>query len=121
VRLYLDQMLRVELASLLREAGHDVTRAEETGHARTDDARILQRAVQEQRTLVTIDHHFGDWAVLPLSEHYGVIRVEAHPTSTANVAKLLLPLLTTHSQADFRNKLMIVSLTCVRWIQASDK
>jgi predicted nuclease of predicted toxin-antitoxin system len=114
-------MLRVELASLLREAGHDVIRAEEIGQARADDALILKRAVQDERTLVTIDHHFGDWVVLPLSEHYGVIRVEAHPTSTANIANLLLPLLSKHSQADFQNKLVIVSLSRVRWIQTFEK
>ena len=114
-------MLRVELASLLREAGHDLVRAEETGQARADDSLILQRAVQEERILVTIDRHFGDWAVLPLSEHYGVIRVEAHPTSTANVARLLFPLLANHSERDFRNKLVIVSLSRVRWIQTTDE
>jgi predicted nuclease of predicted toxin-antitoxin system len=113
-------MLRVELASLLREAGHEVVRAEETGQARADDALILRRAVQEERTLVTIDRHFGDWVVLPLSEHYGVIRMEAHPTSTKNVATLLLPLLASHSQGDFRNKLVIVSVSRVRWIQTKD-
>ena len=110
-------MLRVELAVQLRDAGHDVVRAEETGQARADDALILRRAVQEERTLVTIDRHIGDWVVLPLSEHYGVIRVAAHPTSTENVAKLLFPLLADHSQAAFRNKLVIVSLSRVRWIQ----
>ena|SRR5665213_2001975 len=114
-------MLRVELASLLRDAGHDVVRAEETGHARADDALILQRAVHEGRMLVTIDRHFGDWAVLPLSEHHGVIRIEAHPTSTANVVKLLFPLLANRSQEDFRNKLVIVSLKRVRWIQTKDE
>jgi predicted nuclease of predicted toxin-antitoxin system len=53
-------MLRVDLASLLRSAGHDVIRASEMGQARADDALILQWAVQEQRTLITLDHHFGD-------------------------------------------------------------
>jgi predicted nuclease of predicted toxin-antitoxin system len=81
VRLYLDQMLRVELASLLRDAGHDVfVRKKRVRHG-----LMTRWAVQEERTLVTIDHHFGDWVVLPLSEHYGVIRVEAHPTSTATL------------------------------------
>lgn len=114
-------MLRVELASLLREAGHDVIRAEEVGQARADDALILQRAVEEERTVVTIDHHFGNWVVLPLSEHLGVIRVETHPTSTANVARLLLPLLANHSQTDFRNKLVILSLSRVRWVATSER
>jgi predicted nuclease of predicted toxin-antitoxin system len=114
-------MLRVELASLLHEAGHDVVRASETGQARADDALILERAVQEQRTLVTLDGHFGDWVVLPLSEHCGVIRVKVHPSSTENVAKVLLPLLANHSQTNFRNKLVIVSLSRVRWIQTTEE
>jgi predicted nuclease of predicted toxin-antitoxin system len=109
-------MLRVELAELLREDGHDVLRALETGQDRADDASILERAKKEERTLITLDGHFGDWVILPLSEHFGVIRVKAHPTSTENVAKLLLPLLLNRNPADFRNRLVIVSPTRVRWI-----
>jgi len=120
VRLYLDQMLRVELASLLREAGHDVVRASESGQARADDALILDRAAQEQRTLITLDAHFGDWVVLPLSKHFGVIRVRTHPALTENVAMVLIPLLTNHTQADFRNRLVIASSRRVRWIQTTD-
>ena len=114
-------MLRVELAVLLREAGHDVVRAAETGQARADDALILRRSVEEERTLITLDGDFGDWAVLPLSEHFGVVRVKAHPTSTENITKLLLPLLENHPQKDFRNKLVIVSSNRVRWIQTTQK
>lgn len=121
MRLYLDQMLRVELASLLRAAGHDVVRASETGQGRADDALILERAVQQERALVTLDGHFGDWVVLPLSEHFGVIRVKAHPTSTEIIAKVLFPLLANHSQADFRNKLVIASISRVRWIHTKDE
>jgi len=117
VRLYLDQMLRVELAALLASNGHDVLRASEVGQDRADDALILERAVTDARILVTLDGHFGDWVVLPLSEHFGVIRVKAHPTSTENVAKILIPFLSKHSQDEFRNKLVIVSATRIRWIQ----
>jgi predicted nuclease of predicted toxin-antitoxin system len=110
-------MFRVELAALLRDAGHDVVRASETGHARADDTLILQRAVEEQRTLVTLHGHFGDWVVLPLSEHFGVIRVKSHPNSVKNGAKVLVPLLADHSLQDFRNKLVIASVNRVRWIR----
>lgn len=68
---------------------------------------------------MTLDQHFGDWVVLPLSEHFGVIRVKAHPPTTANVAALLVPLLRDHSQSDFRNRLVIVSTVRVRWIRTS--
>jgi hypothetical protein len=34
-------MLRVELSSLLRDAGHDAVRASERGQARADEALVL--------------------------------------------------------------------------------
>lgn len=120
MRLYLDQMFRAELANQLRARGHDVVRAAEVGQSRADDAQILERAVRDQRVLVTLDEHFGDWAVLPLSEHNGVIRVKAHPPTVDNVAALLLPLLAGRSAADFQNRLVIVSPRRVRWIRTAD-
>lgn len=119
MRLYLDQMLRVELAELLRANGHDAVRASELGQSRADDALILERAVRDGRTLVTLDEHFGDWVVLPLSEHLGVIRVKAHPPTTENVAKVLLPLLAGRVQTDFQNRLVIVSASRARWIRTT--
>lgn len=103
MRLLLDQMLREEVAEQLRAAGHDVIRVSERGLGRADDAQILARAIQEERILVTIDSDFGDWVTLPLSEHLGVIRVRVHPTTSANVTKLLLPLIRERSPAEFRN------------------
>lgn len=114
-------MLRVELAELLRAAGHDVLRASETDQARADDALILERAVQEERTLITLDEHFGDWVALPLSKHFGVIRVKAHPPATENIAKVLLPLLLNRPQADFHNRLVIVSASRARWIRTTEE
>lgn len=120
MRLYFDQMLKVDLALRLRAAGHDVIRASEIDQARADDALILERAVRERRILVTLDAHFGDWAVLPLSEHLGVIRIKANPTSTKMVAGILIPLLANHSETDFCNRLVIASSSRVRWIRTSD-
>jgi hypothetical protein len=39
LRLYLDQMFRLEVAEALRAKGHDVVRASEVGQARADDHR----------------------------------------------------------------------------------
>ena len=66
-RLYLDQMLRHEVAQALKDEGHDVLRATEVGQARADDHQILQKAISENRVLITLDEHFGDWVILPLS------------------------------------------------------
>jgi hypothetical protein len=66
-----------------------------------------------------MDKHFGDWVVLPLSEHFGVIRVRAHPTTNGNIANLLIPFLQRHSQPEFKNALIIISKAGVRWIRTS--
>jgi len=119
MKLYLDQMFRVDLAELLRRQGHDVLRAAEAGQSTADDAEILQRAIDEQRTLVTLDEHFGDWAVLPLDRHPGVIRLKTHPTTTANVARLLLPFLAAHDREELRDHLIILSRATERWVNTA--
>ena len=117
MRLFLDQMFRVELADRLRGLGHDVARASEVGLDRADDADILARAIAQERILITLDGHFGDWAVLPLLRHRGVIRLRARPTTTENVARLLLPLLANTPESQFENQLVIVAPSRVRWIR----
>ncbi len=74
-KLYLDQMFRVDVAQALREEGYDVLRASEIRQNRANDQQIFQRAITENRILVTLDGHFGDWVVLPPSQHLGVIRI----------------------------------------------
>ncbi len=120
MKLYLDQMFRVDLAELLRSEGHDVLRTSETGQATADDAEILQFAIDNDRTLVTLDEHFGDWAVLPLDKHPGVIRLKTHhPTTTANAAQLLVPFLAAYRQEGLRDHLIILSRSAERWIETS--
>jgi predicted nuclease of predicted toxin-antitoxin system len=119
MKLFLDQMLRAELGDLLRREGHDVRRAGEVGKGRADDAEILEQACCEDRILITLDEHFGDWVVLPLSRHPGVVRVKVHPASTENIARLLLPFLSGRQADSFRNRLIILSLRNIRWIETA--
>ena len=116
MRLYLDQMLRADLAVLLRAEGHDVLRASEAGQSTADDAGILRRAIDDDRTLVTLDEHFGDWAVLPLDRHSGVVRLKIHPTPTSNAASLLIPFLVAHDQEELSSRLIIITPGRERWI-----
>ncbi len=93
LKLYLDQMIPSEVARALREQGHDVLRASEIGQNRADDLQILEKAISENRILITLDEHFGDWVVLPLSRHPGVIRLKVTPTTTDKISNLLLSVL----------------------------
>ena len=116
LRLYLDQMLRLDVAQALRNDGHDVRRTSEVGQARADDAEILKLAISEDRILVTLNEHFGDWVVLPLSNHPGVIRLKIDPTTSKNAIDIIIPFLRLHSSVQFRNHLIIVSPKRTKWI-----
>jgi len=116
LRLYLDQCMRSEVAEALRREGYDVVRASDVGQARADDSEILERAQSEKRILVTLDEHFGNWAVLPLRKHSGVIRLKINPATPDNAIKLLLPFLRNRTQAQFQDNLVILSPNRARWV-----
>ena len=115
-RLYLDQMFRVDVAQVLRSEGYDVMRAKQS---RADDQQILHKAIAENRILVTLDKHFGDWAILPLHEHSGVIRLKVNPTTSQNVMTLLIPFLRSHSPKQLKNYLVILSPKRSKWIRTT--
>ncbi len=119
LKLYLDQMFRLDVARALHNEGHDVVRASEIGQARADDEQILQKAISENRILVTLDEHFGDWVILPLSKHPGVIRLKVQPTTSKNTIKLLLPFLRIHSSEQFKNHLVILSPKRAKWVHTA--
>lgn len=118
-KLYLDQMLRLDVAHALRREGHDVIRASEIGQDRADDQQVLQYAVTENRILVTLDRHFGDWVILPLRDHPGVIRLKVHPATSSAVLHVLLPFLRVHAPEQLQNYLVIVSSKRSKWIRTA--
>ena len=107
---------RVDVAQALREQGYDVLRALETHQNRADDQQILQKAITGNRILITLDEHFGDWVILPLSRHPGVIRIKVHPATSERVINLLLPFLRIHTQDQFKDHLVILSEKRAKWI-----
>ncbi len=114
--LYLDQMLRIDVALSLLNDGHNVIRASEIGQYRADDQQILQKAIEENRILITLDEHFGDWVILPLSKHPGVIRLKVNPATSNNIIKILLPFLRFHSSDQFKDHLIILSSKRAKWV-----
>ena len=119
LKLYLDQMIPSEVARELQGQGYDVLRASETGQNRADDQQILQKAISGDRILITLDEHFGDWVVLPLSRHSGVIRLKVTPTTKDKILNLLLPFLSLHSQEQFKDHMVILSEKRAKWIHTA--
>jgi predicted nuclease of predicted toxin-antitoxin system len=117
LKLYLDQMIHLNVGEALRTEGHNVLRAAEVGQSRADDYEILQKAIAEKRILVTLDDDFGDWAVLPLTKHHGVIRLKVNPAVSRNIIDVLLPFLRLHSAEQFKDHLVILSSKRAKWIR----
>lgn len=116
LKLYLDQMFGLDVAEALRGEGYDIVRASEIGQARADDEQILQKAISENRILLTLNEHFGDWVILPLCKHPGVIRIKVSLTTSKNVLDILLPFLRLHSTEQFKDHLVILSQTRAKWV-----
>ncbi|GEM_PF-340508 len=116
IKLYLDQMFQMHVARVLRKTGYNVLRATEVGQSRADDRQILKKAINDNRILVTLDDHFGDWVILPLNLHPGVIRIKANPTTADNILAILLPFLKQLSPDKIKNHLVILSSKREKWV-----
>jgi len=110
-------MLDAEVARTLLAAGDNVVRVSQVGMTRSEDDEILAKAIATDRILVTLDEHFGDWTVLPLRKHTGVIHVKANPATTDNMLAVLIPFLRQYRDKSFKDTLAIVSKNRVRWIR----
>ncbi len=116
-RFLLDQMLDADVRRSLLDAGFDAEGVALLGLARATDDEILSVAIERGDVLVTLDEHFGDWAVLPLERHPGVIRVKANPATTDNILDVLLPFLRISTNDALENTLVIASRRGVRRIK----
>ena len=119
VRLLFDQMIDADAAGEVCLMGFDVVRVADFGMSTANDDEILGLAIRENRILVTLDEHFGDWTFLKLESHPGVIRVKAHPTSARGVLSVLIPFLRIHGEHDFRDHLVVIGRARTRWIRTS--
>ena len=119
MKLFTDQMIAMDVIDSLREAGFDVECTAEKGMSRSDDLEILKYCTDNQRILVTLDEHFGDWTVIKLNKHPGVIRLKVNLANSLMIKDALLPFLKQNIDRQFRNYLVIVKETRVRWIRTA--
>jgi predicted nuclease of predicted toxin-antitoxin system len=89
MKLLLDQGLPRTAAELLRSAGFDIVHVGDIGYATADDVAILQLAVAEQRTIVTLDADFHTLLALSAAPAPSVIRIRVEGLRAAAVAALI--------------------------------
>ena len=91
MRLLLDQGLPRSAARLLREAGVDTVHVGEIGYSDADDASILKRARDEERTVVTFDADFHALLALSRATSPSVIRIRIEGLCGQRAADLFRP------------------------------
>ncbi len=110
----IDENLPIEVAQLLRDAGHDVYSVHEQGLVGAKDQVIARVCQNEHRALVTLDTHFADIRSYPPGEFPGLIVMRLARQDKPHVLQVMsrvLKLLTTEA---LEGKLWIVEENRVR-------
>ena len=113
MRLLPDENIPMESVRALRSAGHDVFAAAE-GPLGEPDSRHLQRAIAEDRLIVTFDRDFGEMVTRgPARPSAGVLLLRVVPKNSGEVTALLLDLF-SRPGITWRNHLSVVDRTHLR-------
>ena len=113
-QLFIDQNIRIEVAEALREDGYQVIHASDANLARRDDEEILRFASTRKLTIITFDVDFAELAYWARQPHHGIIRLKIEPQIPSHILPILRRFLTTHSQGDLENALVILAENKVR-------
>ena len=96
MRFLVDECTGPALARWLRECGHDVSSVYEEARG-LDDTRVLEKAVAEDRVLITNDKDFGEMIFHAGKPHRGVVLLRLEDERSANKIAVLKRLLVHHA------------------------
>jgi predicted nuclease of predicted toxin-antitoxin system len=106
----LDQNVPVAVADWLRHQRPQwqIDHVNELGFAGRSDEFLYRYAQDHKSVIITFDEHFADARSHPLGRHYGVVRLRVWPTTTEATINAVSRLLSSVSENDWRNSLIIV-------------
>jgi predicted nuclease of predicted toxin-antitoxin system len=107
MRFFLDQDVYAATARLLKELGHDVVTAGETGHARATDLELVSITLQQDRILVTRDRDFGSLVFLQ-NLLAGVIYLRISPLNLHSCHRELETILGRYSEEQMKSSFIVV-------------
>jgi predicted nuclease of predicted toxin-antitoxin system len=83
VRFLVDECAGPALANWLREQGHDAASIYDDSPG-IGDEQVLDRAVREDRILISVDKDFGEYVFRDLKQHRGVLLLRLADERAAN-------------------------------------
>lgn len=121
MRFKIDENLGLEIARVLREAGHDVSTVYDQSLGGATDQTIYDVCRKEKRCLVTLDLDFSNVLRFPPEPTAGIVVLR--PPGKAiikTVAALARQLVTGLSQENVSGRLWIVEIGQIRIHQANE-
>jgi predicted nuclease of predicted toxin-antitoxin system len=110
----IDENLPVEVAELLREAGHDAATAIEQQLGGSADLRIVEVCQEERRALVTLDTDFADLRGYPPKDYPGLVVLRLRRQDKPHVLEVLGRALTAFASEPLEGHLWIVEEDRIR-------
>ena len=120
MRFKVDENLPIEVAELLRSAGHDALTVFDQSLIGAEDQRILEVCQKEQRILITMDLDFSDVRSYPPREYNGIIVLRLHRQDKGHVLRVIQQTIQVIEQEQIKQRLWIVEEGRIR-IRGEDK
>ncbi len=107
MKFLLDQNVYFKTALFLKNLGHDVLRVAEIGLESAPDEKLLQKAQELDRILVTRDKDFGN-LVFVKGMKIGVILLRLDPSNVDRVHCVLERVLTSLSEQEAKRSFLVI-------------
>ena len=114
MKFLVDMPLSPELAAWLRDQGHDAVHAAELGLNRAPDVKILARAKQEGRTIITADLDYPRLLPLAQTTDPSLILFRDGNWSDADVIARMSEILLALTADDLERSIIVVDRNRVR-------
>jgi predicted nuclease of predicted toxin-antitoxin system len=109
-----DENLPVEVAQLLREAGHDVYSVHEQGLVGAKDRVLAEVCQSENRAMVTLDTHFSDIRMYLPENYSGLVVLRLARQDKPHVLEVMRRVLKLFGSEPLEGKLWIVDEKRIR-------
>lgn len=115
----IDENMPIDVADLLRQAGHDCHTVYDEGLSGAVDATVFARCQAEQRVLITLDLDFADIRAYPPADTAGIVVLRPGEPDRERVLRIVARILPLFSGEPIGQRLWVVEEDRVR-IRRSD-
>ena len=114
MRFKVDENLPIEVAEMLRQAGHDAATVLEQHLGGSDDAQLAALCQLESRIFVTLDMDFSDIRNYPPAEYPGLVVLRLRQQDKPYVLDMFMRLMQVLDQEPIEGHLWIVEENRIR-------